>query len=88
MYSGCIEDKGDNKEPGEGGAVSNAGRGEPSTRKRAQGSWSGRRVEKEGKIHSKGCNKKGNADQRQQYESREGQLSRCSSFVGEFHGRH
>ena len=33
-------------------------------------------------------NKKGNADQRQQYESREGQLSRCSSFVGEFHGRH
>ena len=25
MYSGCIEDKGDNKEPGEGGAVSNAG---------------------------------------------------------------
>ena len=33
MYSGCIEDKGHNKEPGEGGAVSNAGRGEPSTRK-------------------------------------------------------
>ena len=71
MWSEWIEERGDNKEPGEGGAVSKAWMGEPSARKAnevrkvASSRLCACRGEKEGSIRSMECSKRGNVDQRQ-----------------------